>query len=953
MATRNIGTLTVDVIAKIGGFEEGMSAAERRAQRLAGTLEKTTAAGAEGFRRMAEQSQTLARLSETTKTFLDPGDASSRWAKNAAAFEKAHEAAKKLVQDGERMQVWQQAFAQTESQDAFLRGLRATAEAAGKTRAQLLELQAARAGLNDAGRAEAQRLIAQIAATDKSFQSFNKTGRLTALELQQVGYQVQDFFVQVSSGQSVVTAFIQQGAQLQGTFGGIGNAFRAIASTITPFRLAVGGTIAALAGFGYAAKQVEDFTRSIGAMQAVLKATGRGEIFPGLKDTINQLALLPGVSRDIATQAVDALVRIPQLAGPIFDDLTKIVGDYARVTGKELPDAAKDLGQAFADPARGAEQLDKVLGNLSAETLITVKALTEQGRVVEAQAVLYDEVTRKIGGLAREGMTPLQNSATELGIAWEKLKGAFRDTGVFDAVNRAIARNVEGLARDVQDIERLIGKVTALRDSRKPEASFTAPAFTGGATGDFGLSSEEINKQAKALLGVSAGYASAAKKANDLADKQKSINAFIKEYGQSLPKNVLTELQDRVKGIQEAASKANKSNTVRDDAAERQLLSLREQEASLRAQLVAVEDLTTQQQELAKFEQQIADLKEKKVLTADQKILLQNEDQLRLQLQINAALSVGLKAKDDAAKAAKKEADELERQRQQAEKILSDYLAASEALQRNLTDRNRSRGEALTDLLAGTGAGRGARQQILEQIQLQREFDRERRAATERAAQAGLLGSALYREDLAKIDAAQREALAMQKAYWDELTRLQGDWRVGASEAMNNYLDEVADIASQVQDLFTGMFKGAEDALVQFVTTGKLNFKSLADSILADITRIIIRQQITGPLAQSITGAATGGGLLSDLLGALFGGTRAGGGPAYAGSAYLVGEEGPELFVPRMSGTVIPADKTATRWRGMNVQQSFFVSGATDQRTQQQIAAAAARGLATATARMN
>ncbi len=77
MATRNIGTLTLDVVAKINGFEQGMDAAERRAQRLAGTLEKTTAAGAEGFRKMAEQSQNLARLSETTKTFLDPGDTSS------------------------------------------------------------------------------------------------------------------------------------------------------------------------------------------------------------------------------------------------------------------------------------------------------------------------------------------------------------------------------------------------------------------------------------------------------------------------------------------------------------------------------------------------------------------------------------------------------------------------------------------------------------------------------------------------------------------------------------------------------------------------------------------------------------------------------------------------------------------------------------------------------------
>lgn len=38
---------------------------------------------------------------------------------------------------------------------------------------------------------------------------------------------------------------------------------------------------------------------------------------------------------------------------------------------------------------------------------------------------------------------------------------------------------------------------------------------------------------------------------------------------------------------------------------------------------------------------------------------------------------------------------------------------------------------------------------------------------------------------------------------------------------------------------------------------------------------------------------------------------RAGGGPVAGGTAYIVGEEGPELFVPKSSGNVVPADQTA------------------------------------------
>ena len=43
-----------------------------------------------------------------------------------------------------------------------------------------------------------------------------------------------------------------------------------------------------------------------------------------------------------------------------------------------------------------------------------------------------------------------------------------------------------------------------------------------------------------------------------------------------------------------------------------------------------------------------------------------------------------------------------------------------------------------------------------------------------------------------------------------------------------------------------------EDALVEFVTTGKLDFQSLVDSMIADIARLVIQQSITRPLAQSL-----------------------------------------------------------------------------------------------------
>src|SRR5690606_20597885 len=53
-------------------------------------------------------------------------------------------------------------------------------------------------------------------------------------------------------------------------------------------------------------------------------------------------------------------------------------------------------------------------------------------------------------------------------------------------------------------------------------------------------------------------------------------------------------------------------------------------------------------------------------------------------------------------------------------------------------------------------------------------------------------------------------------------------------------------------------FKGMEDALVQFATTGKASFSDLANSIIQDMIRITIQQSITGPLAGALSGAIGG-----------------------------------------------------------------------------------------------
>lgn len=94
--------------------------------------------------------------------------------------------------------------------------------------------------------------------------------------------------------------------------------------------------------------------------------------------------------------------------------------------------------------------------------------------------------------------------------------------------------------------------------------------------------------------------------------------------------------------------------------------------------------------------------------------------------------------------------------------------------------------------------------------------------------------------------------------------------------------------------------RAIESALLRAVRTGKLGFEDLkrvALSVLSEIAAAAVRDGIG-----AILGRGGGTGLLGGLPG------RATGGPVGPGNAYLVGERGPELFVPTASGRVIAGD---------------------------------------------
>lgn len=177
-----------------------------------------------------------------------------------------------------------------------------------------------------------------------------------------------------------------------------------------------------------------------------------------------------------------------------------------------------------------------------------------------------------------------------------------------------------------------------------------------------------------------------------------------------------------------------------------------------------------------------------------------------------------------------------------------------------------------------------------------------------------------------KAHASTMAALDAEKAAQDGLN---ASWEYGADTALRKYQEEIANVAASTEAAMSRAFKGMEDALVNFVKTGKLDFKSLADSIITDLIRIEIQRSIMKPLTTAMDNA----GGLSGLVKSFFGGGKATGGAVDASKWYVVGENGPEVFAPGVSGSVIPNGAVVAGNAGSSIviHQSISVDSRSDQ----------------------
>lgn len=625
-------------------------------------------------------------------------------------------------------------------------------------------------------------------------------------------------------------------------------------------------------------------------LAAVVESTGKAAGFSvaQLNKMADELARVSTFDGGDINRAQARLLSYTGIVGDTFPRAMQATIDMATRMGMSVEQSAETIGRALDIPSQGLTALTRQGFRFTEEQKKAVEQLERTGRVAEAQAIVLGALESSYGGAA-------QAARDTFGGAIAALQSTLRSLMTGDD------GSLEGARDAVESLVKVLDSPETRQAFNSMITSFaTLIEWTVKATEKFIRFGEAIGDALGETLHGPADVIGA--KIKYVGDQL----AFVEKQIARAPSNspLFDQLTRKAEGLRKELDRLREAQETRRMMAEPGFYTFKDRGGSTGGAGGPVPPGAPSDEEIRRLAQERA----------------------------------AAEAREQAAKNAARQADayiaSLKRQLQATEEL-------------TVVERT------LEEIRAGSLAG-GGKQRQQEALEIAAALD-EHAAAAERARQAEEELQALIRNQEAIYEEGRRVMESMRTPSEQlnvEIARLnllleKGaiDWETYARAMFAAQEDfdraqEAADRTTKKMDSFAknaaeNIQRNLGDSLVDAMNG---NFKDIGDSFLQMINRLIA-EAMAADIARALFGTGKDGGVsgtggwLGSALGAVgdffgFAGAKAGGGDVLPNRSYWVGERGPEEFVPRTAGTIIPARQAAGVGDSVSVQMTVVTRDA-------------------------
>jgi len=723
----------------------------------------------------------------------------------------------------------------------------------------------------DSVNAKARSTAQGIGANTRQLDQYGQTARQAANNTRQLSAQFTDIGVSLATGQNPFYVLLQQGGQIKDMYGGLGNAFRAVAASLGPVgiaALAVGSTVAVLAkAFSDAESETLRFRDS-----QILTGSAIGltkEQFDGLVDSVAQAT---GGQLPRAREVLEQLAASGKVSGDQLGLTAQTILRLSAVSGQSADEVTRSFLSMRDGVAAWALKANEAYGFINAAQYENIRQLEEQGETAAAADVAMRALYDHLGTEAVSNLGTLES-------AWINIKGAI--SGAWEALKGFTRESTRGeriaeLQAQLQEMQFTVGRGGRRRlTEAEIDERFTEYRGRAGTVNVYRQREAELKKLIEQQAQEQADTLQQAERTAQnkrQTEAQAGWNKLSQTYATSGER-----LNREIEAIQAAGRKAVEAGLISNADVERMVAAARQKAAGPVSKANPYLDYVKQLQDgilkARDLENEVEAMTLQRIERGDfGKITEQQKEEL-----------VNLARKADLLSRIKAEESQRTRAGQRAESADNSALTAGASF--SAQERERSI-QALIDEREAIGATRDE----LDRLSYARRVD-------------GQFARIMAKELSPEVRAALEQERDALKALYNEESRRTEQLRTSYSAGIRSFLADIrqqaTDDAALIGSALSGAFNAAGDALAEFVTTGKFQFKSFVAGILADVARLFAQRAV----AQLVT-AVFGG----------FGGPS--GAAAGAGNfsfSPAVPSVGSGLFGAGHSGAVVGSEYTMAR----------------------------------------